>query len=79
MSSEAPSRKDVPEDVRSDVLGVVLGILQDAGNDLDRFTHEELWRAVTLAYDASVQALGGVRPGFLQEERSKRIYERKKP
>jgi len=36
------------------MFGVVLGTLQDAGYDLDRFTDGELWRAAALAYDASV-------------------------
>ena len=77
MSSEGFDFEDVPEDHRCDMFGVVLGILQDAGYDLDRFTDGELRRAAALAYDASVRALanGAVRPGFLQEERIRRIYE----
>ena len=77
MSSEGLDFEDVPEDHRWDLLGVVLGILQDAGYDLDRFTDGELRRAAALAYDASVRTLAGgaVRPGFLQEERIRRIYE----
>jgi hypothetical protein len=54
MSSEGLDFEDVPEEHRWDMFGVVLGILQDAGYDLDRFTDGELRRAAALAYDASV-------------------------
>jgi hypothetical protein len=54
MSSESLIFEEVPEDHRWDLLGVVLGILQDAGHDLDRFTDGELRWAAALAYDASV-------------------------
>jgi hypothetical protein len=72
MSSEASDSEGIPEDARWDMFGVVLGILQNAGHDLDRFTDEELRRATELAYDASVRALtgGAVRPGFLQKNGS---------
>ena len=77
MSSEASDFEGIPEDARWDMFGVVLGILQNAGHDLDRFTDEELRRATELANDASVRALAGgaVRPRFSQEERIRRIYE----
>ena len=67
MSSGGLDFEDVEEDHRWDMFGVVLGILQDAGYDLDRFTDGELRRAAALAYDASVVSthawLGQTRQG----------------
>ena len=59
MSSEGLDFEDVPEDHRWNLFGAVLGILQDAGYHLDRFTDGELRRAAALAYDASVVSTHG--------------------